>query len=37
MIVKKHQDNDLIGNKLTNLDSITANRNHTSDNELSNK
>ena len=36
-LVKNNQDNDLNDNKLTNLDSITVNRNPTSDNELSNK
>ena len=36
-LVKKNQDNDLNDNKLTNLDSITVNRNPTSDNEVSNK
>ena len=36
-LVKNNQDNDLIDNKLTNLDSITVNRNPNSDNELSNK
>ena len=36
-IVKNNQDNDLNANKLTNLYSITINRNPTSDNEVSNK
>ena len=36
-IVKNNQDNDLNDNKLTNLDSITINRNPTSDNEITNK
>ena len=36
-IVKNNQDNDLNDNKLTNINSITVNRNPTSDNELSNK
>ena len=36
-LVKNNQDNDLNDNKITNLDSITVNRNPTSDNELSNK
>ena len=36
-ILKNKQDNDLIDNKLTNIDSITVNRNPTSDNEVSNK
>ena len=36
-IVKNNQDNDLNDNKLTNLDSITINRNPSSDNEVSNK
>ena len=36
-LVKNNQDNDLNDNKLTNLDSITINRNPTSDNEVSNK
>ena len=35
--VKNNQDNDLNDNKLTNMDSITVNRNPTSDNELSTK
>ena len=35
--VKNNQNNDLNDNKLTNLDSITINRNPTSDNEVSNK
>ena len=36
-IVKNNQDNDLNDKKLTNLDSITINRNPTSDKEVSNK
>ena len=36
-LVKNNQDNDLNDNKLTNIDSITVNRNPTSDNELGNK
>ena len=36
-LVKNNQDNDLNDRKLTNLDSITINRNPTSDNELANK
>ena len=36
-LVKNNQDNDLNDNKLTNLDSITINRNPTLDNEVSNK
>ena len=36
-LVKNNQDNDLKDNKVTNLDSITVNRNPTSDNEVSNK
>ena len=36
-IVKKNQDKDLNAKKLTNLDSITYNRNPSSDNEVSNK
>ena len=36
-MVKNNQDNDLNDNKLTNIDSITVNRNPTSDNELANK
>ena len=36
-MVKNNQDNDFNDNKLTNIDSITVNRNPTSDNELSNK
>ena len=36
-MVKNNQDNDLNDNKLTNLDSITVNRNPASDNEVSNK
>ena len=36
-IVKNNQDNDLSDNNLTNLDSITINRNPTSDNEITNK
>ena len=34
---KNNQDNDFNNNKLTNIDSITVNRNPSSDNELSNK
>ena len=33
-IVKNNQDNDLNDKKLTNLDSITNNRNPSSDNEV---
>ena len=36
-LVKNNQDNNLNDNKLINLDSITVNRNPTSDNELANK
>ena len=36
-IVKNNQDNDLNDKKLTNLDSITINRNPSSHNEVSNK
>ena len=36
-IVKNNQDNDLNDKKLTNLDSITVNRNPSSDNEVSNQ
>ena len=36
-LVKNNQDNDLNDKKLTNLDSVTVNRNPTSDNEVSNK
>ena len=36
-LVKNNQDNDLNDNKLINLDSITVNRNPTSDNELASK
>ena len=36
-LVKNNQDNNFNANKLTNLDSITINRNPTSDNEVSNK
>ena len=36
-LVKNNQDNNLNDKKLTNLDSITVNRNPTLDNELSNK
>ena len=36
-LVKNNQDNDLNDNKLTNLDSITINRNPSSDNEVSKK
>ena len=35
--VKNNRDNDLNDNKLTNLDSITVNREPSSDNELANK
>ena len=35
--MKNNQDNNLNDKKLTNLDSITINRNPTSDNEVSNK
>ena len=35
--VKNNQDNDLNDNNLTNIDSITVNREPTSDNEVSNK
>ena len=35
-IVKNNQDNGFNDNKLTNLDSITINRNPTSDNEITN-
>ena len=37
VLVKNNQDNDLNDNKLLDLDSITVNRNPTSDNEVSNK
>ena len=37
VLVKNKQDNDFRDNKLSNIDSITFNRNPTSDNELSNK
>ena len=36
-LVKNNQDNDLNDNKLSNIDSITVNRNPSSDNELANK
>ena len=36
-MVKNNQDNDFNDNNITNLDSITVNRNPTSDNELTNK
>ena len=36
-LVKNNQDNDLNDNKLTNLDSITINRNPIQDNEVTNK
>ena len=36
-LVKNNQDNDFNDNKLTNTDSITINRNPTSDNEVINK
>ena len=36
-LVKNNQDNNLNDKKVTNLDSITVNRNPTSDNEVSNK
>ena len=36
-LVKNNQDNDFNNKKLTNIDSITSNRNPTSDNELSNQ
>ena len=36
-LVRNNQDNNLNDRKLTNIDSITVNRNPTSDNELSNK
>ena len=36
-LVKNNQDNDLNDKKLTNLDSISVNRNPSSDNELANK
>ena len=36
-MVRSNQDNDLNDNKLTNLDSITLNRNPTFDNEIANK
>ena len=35
-LVRNNQDNNLNDRKLTNIDSITVNRNPTSDNELSN-
>ena len=37
VLVKNNQDNDLNGNKLTKVDTITVNSNPTSDNELSTK
>ena len=36
-LVKDKQNNDLIDNNATNLDSITINRDRTSDSEMSNK
>ena len=36
-MLKNNQDNDLNDNKLTNLKSITINRNPSFDNELANK
>ena len=36
-MVRNNQDSDLNDNKLTNLDSITINRDPTLDNEISNK
>ena len=36
-LVKNNQDNNLNDNKLTNIDSITVNRNPISDNEVANK
>ena len=36
-LVKNNRDNDINGNKLTNIDSITVNRKPTEDDELSNK
>ena len=36
-MVNNNQDNDLNDKKLTNIDSITINRNPTSNNEVSNK
>ena len=36
-MLKKNQDNDFNDNKLTNIDSITMNRNPTSENEVTNK
>ena len=36
-LVKKNQDNDFNDNKVTNIDSITSNRNPNLDNEVSNK
>ena len=36
-MVKNNEDNDLKDKKLTNLDSITVNRNPTSENKLANK
>ena len=36
-LMKNNQENDFNDNKLTNIDSITVNRNPTSDDEVSNK
>ena len=36
-LVENNQDNDLNDKKITNVDSITVNRNPTSDNKISNK
>ena len=36
-LVKNNQDNGFNNNKLTNIDSVTVNRNPTSDNEVANK
>ena len=36
-IVKNIQDNEFNDNKLTNLDSVSVNRNPTSDNKVANK
>ena len=36
-MVKNNQDNDFNDNKLTKIDSITVNRNPSSDDEISNK
>ena len=36
-MVKNNQDNDFNDKKLTNIDSITINRNPTSDDKLANK